>query len=167
MRRVIFKRVSTNDEPHSKRLLKIGEVAQLSGIGIETLRFYEKSGLLDKPVRTESNYRLYGEVVLERLSFIKRAQVLGFKLEEIKRIIEEKRKGKSPCAEVREIVRARLMETDERIKEMRRYRNELAAALAIWDEAGDMDGLVCGLIENTNVENGVGDKKLQRKRKSK
>jgi len=165
MRRMIFKRASGVDELHRKRLLKIGEVAQLSGIGIETLRFYEKSRVLDKPVRTESNYRLYGEEVLERLSFIKRAQVLGFKLEEIKRIIDEKREGKNPCAEVREIVRARLIETGERIKEMRRYRNELAVALAAWDEAGEMDGLVCGLIENTNFENGAGDKKLQRKRK--
>ena len=58
--------------------LKIGEVSKLSGVGIEALRFYEKSGLLERPERTYSGYRMYDESVLERLSFIKKAQVLGF-----------------------------------------------------------------------------------------
>ncbi len=111
--------------------LKIGEVSKQSGIGIEALRFYEKSGLLDRPSRTESGYRLYDAKVLERLEFIKRAQVLGFSLEEIKRIISEKRAGQNPCAEVRAIVRRRLHELDERMKEMRRYRNDLAKALRV------------------------------------
>ena len=91
-------------------LLRVGEVARRSGVGIETLRFYERSGLLDRPARTESGYRLYGEDVLERLDFIKRAQTLGFTLDEIKRVIAEKRAGQTPCAEVREIVRRRLQE---------------------------------------------------------
>ncbi len=64
--------------------LKIGEVAKLSGIGIEALRFFERSGLLGRPGRTQSGYRLYEREVLERLDFIKRAQVLGFSLDEIK-----------------------------------------------------------------------------------
>lgn len=133
-------------------LLKIGEVARRSGIGIETLRFYERSGLLDKPLRTMSGYRMYDEAVIERLDFIKRAQVLGFSLTEIKQIITEKRAGQSPCAEVRAIVRQRLQELDERMKEMRRYRNELAKALGEWDKKGDTKGHVCGLIESTHIE---------------
>jgi MerR family transcriptional regulator, copper efflux regulator len=55
--------------------LKIGEVSERSGVGIETLRFYERSGLLDSPARTASGYRLYDAAVLDRLEFIKRAQV--------------------------------------------------------------------------------------------
>lgn len=106
--------------------LKIGEVSKRSGIGIEALRFYEKSGLLDRPGRTYSGYRLYDEGVLERLAFIKQAQLLGFALNEIKEIIAHKQEGISPCAEVREIVRMRLSELDERIKQMHRYRKELA-----------------------------------------
>ncbi len=66
-------------------LLKIGEVAKLSGIGIEALRFYERSGLLGRPGRTQSGYRVYEAAVLQRLHFIERAQVLGFSLDEIKR----------------------------------------------------------------------------------
>jgi MerR family copper efflux transcriptional regulator len=131
--------------------LKIGEVSRLSGVGIEALRFYEKSGLLDRPSRTSGGYRVFDASILERLDFIKRAQVLGFSLDEIKHVIAEKRDGQSPCAEVRGIVRRRLDELDERMKQMRLYRKELAQALAEWEEAGDTAGHICGLIEGTSI----------------
>src|SRR5918998_82001 len=115
------------------RQLKIGEVSRLSGIGVEALRFYEKSGLLDRPGRTYGGYRLYDESVLERLAFVKQAQVLGFTLDEIRQLISHKRAGENPCAEVREIVRSRLAELNERIEQMIQYRDELTAALADWD----------------------------------
>jgi DNA-binding transcriptional MerR regulator len=76
----------------SCELLKIGDVAKRSGIGIEALRFYERSGLLGRPARNQSRYRMYDPEVLERLDFIKRAQVLGFSLDEIKQIIVEKQR---------------------------------------------------------------------------
>jgi len=136
----------------SGAVLKIGEVAKLSGIGIEALRFYERSALLGRPGRTESGYRVYDTAVLQRLDFIKRAQVLGFSLDEIKRIIADKQAGRSPCREVRETVRQRLEELDERMKEMRRYRRELGDALTKWEETGELDGHVCGLIEGTGIE---------------
>ena len=152
-------------ENSNGKQLKIGEVSRLSGIGIEALRFYEKSGLLDRPGRTYSGYRVYDESVLERLAFIKQAQVLGFTLDEIKQLIEHKRNGENPCLEVREVVRTRLAELNERIKQMIEYRDELTAALAEWDEAGEMEGHVCGLIEhshvggNVNVHEKIGHKK--------
>src|SRR5687767_14710668 len=145
-------RSDTHTTADSAAPLKIGEVARLSGIGIEALRFYERSGLLRRPGRTGSGYRVYDRAVLQRLDFIKRAQILGFSLDEIKRIIADKRAGKSPCREVREIVRRRLAELDERMKEMRRFRNELGAALMKWEETGQLDGQVCGLIEGTQIE---------------
>lgn len=141
--------------PAEGRTLRIGEVAKASGIGIETLRFYEKSGLLDRPSRTVSGYRVYDNGVLARLDFIKRAQLLGFSLDEIKRIIDDRRAGQSPCAEVREIVRERLAELDVRMREMKRYRNELASALAEWDQKGDVPGHLCGLIEGSHINHGI------------
>ncbi len=135
--------------------LKIGEVSKRSGIGIEALRFYEKSGLIDPPGRTGSGYRLYDASVLDRLEFIKRAQVLGFSLSEIAQIIAERQAGRSPCDEVREIVRARLQELDERMAQMRRYRRELAETLKGWDQAGEIDGEVCGLIEGAEIEHPI------------
>src|SRR5215213_2465004 len=139
-------------EEEGRRMLKIGDVSKRSGVGIEALRFYEKSGLLDKPSRTYGGYRVYGEEVLERLAFIKQAQALGFSLEEIRRVVDDARKGESPCDEVREIVRRRLEELDERLRELQRYRKELKQTLEEWDEVGRAPGHICGLIEGSNVE---------------
>ncbi len=132
--------------------LKIGEVSQISGIRIEALRFYERSGILVKPARTASGYCLYDADVLDRLAFIKKAQTLGFSLDEIRRVISESKTGECPCEEVREIVRRRLAELDERLREMRRYRQELADTLFSWDEQGTAAGDICGLIEGTQME---------------
>ena len=63
--------------------LSIGQVARLAGIGVETVRFYEREGLLEEPPRRASGYRQYSEQVVTRLHFIKRAQQLGFSLKEI------------------------------------------------------------------------------------
>ena len=131
--------------------LKIGEVAKHTGIGIETLRFYERSGLLNRPARTESGYRLYDAEALDTLNFIKRAQTLGFTLDEIKRIIAESRAGESPCAEVREVVRRRLAELNEKLAQMQHYRDELAETLKVWDARGEADGHFCGLIEEAHI----------------
>lgn len=139
------------NEEEGRRMLKIGDVSKRSGIGVEALRFYEKSGLLDRPSRTYSGYRVYGEDVLERLAFIKQAQALGFSLDEIRRIVDDARKGESPCDEVREIVRRRMNELDERLRELHRYRKELKHTLEEWDKVGRAPGHVCGLIEGSEV----------------
>jgi DNA-binding transcriptional MerR regulator len=152
------------DDEEQKGMLKIGDVARLSGIGIEALRFYEKSGLLEKPARTGSGYRMYGREVLHRLAFIRQSQTLGFTLEEIRSIVEDARTGRSPCDEVREIVRHRLEELDERMREMRRYRKELAETLEVWDRLGQAPGHICGLIEGTHIERRMDKKKSVGKR---
>jgi DNA-binding transcriptional MerR regulator len=139
------------DEEEGRRMLKIGEVSKRSGIGVEALRFYEKSGLLEKPSRTFSGYRVYGEDVLERLAFIKQAQALGFSLDEIRQIVDDARRGASPCDEVREIVRRRMEELDERLRELHRYRKELKSTLDEWDKVGRAPGHVCGLIEGSEI----------------
>lgn len=141
--------------------LKIGEVSKRSGLGIEALRFYEKSGLLDRPARTQSGYRMYSSDVLERLAFIKKAQVLGFTLDEIKGLIEHKRAGESPCVEVREVVQNRLDELDRKIKEMLAYREDLKNVLQEWANEGDVEGHVCGLIEGINFSSDSGKRKLK------
>ena len=138
-------------EEEGRRMLKIGEVSKRSGVGVEALRFYEKSGLLERPSRTYSGYRVYGEDVLDRLAFIKQAQALGFSLEEIRRIVEDARQGQSPCDEVREIVRRRMGELDERLRELQRHRRELKATLEEWDKVGRAPGHICGLIEGSDV----------------
>lgn len=135
-----------------KTRYKIGEVARQTGVGIETLRFYEKSGLLDRPQRTASGYRMYDASTLERLGFIKKAQILGFTLDEIRELIDHKRGGENPCGVVRAKVKARLAELDERIRQMTLYRDELAASLQDWEKTGESEGHVCGLIEGSHIE---------------
>ena|SRR6266567_4662273 len=152
------KQKGTSESPAA---LKIGEVAKLSGIGMEALRFYERSGLLGRPGRTQRGYRLYDREVFERLDFIQRAQVLGFSLDEIKQIIAEKQAGESPCEAVRDVVRTRLQELDEHMLEMRRYRNELAATLAEWDKTGAVDGHICGFIERSNLKHHLANLKVR------
>jgi DNA-binding transcriptional MerR regulator len=153
MRRIRRQVVMNEAESASEtgELLKIGEVARRAGVGVETLRFYERSGLLDRPARTEGGYRLYNAEALKTLEFIKRAQALGFTLDEIKRIIAESRAGQRPCAEVRETVRRRLAELDEQMAQIRRYRDALATTLDQWDEKGFADGDFCGLIESADL----------------
>jgi DNA-binding transcriptional MerR regulator len=133
------------------RGLKIGEVAREAGVGVETLRFYERRGLLGRPRRTEAGYRVYDEAVLEQLTFIKRAQAIGFSLDEISEILRESHSGHLPCREVREMARRKLTELDERLRELRRYRNELARVLCDWDERGEEEGRICGLIEGSTI----------------
>jgi|ERR1044072_4056840 DNA-binding transcriptional MerR regulator len=155
----------TKSKSAANEWMKIGDVARLSGVGIETLRFYEKQGLLTHATRTQSGYRLYNQDVLERLEFINRAQVLGFSLAEIAHLIKEKASGISPCADAREIVRQRLAELDDRMREMRRYRKELAAALAQWDEQGSAEGSICGLIEGTALAHSLPKPRIAKRSK--
>lgn len=129
------------------RLLKIGEVARNAGVAVESLRFYERQKLIEPAERTPSGYRLYDASVFERLSFIKKAQKVGFSLEEIAWIIAEARSGRRPCADVRRLAAERLQELEERIAELQRYRAELRETLDAWTRVGEKDGHVCGLIE--------------------
>lgn len=133
------------------RTLRIGEVAAATGMSVEALRFYEQRGLLGRPARTASGYRAYDASVVERLAFIKRAQAIGFSLDEIAEILEMRGRGETPCLEVREAARRKLAELDARLRELRRYRNELARTLDDWDERGIEEGRFCGLIEHSHV----------------
>lgn len=134
-----------------ERRLRIGEVARESGVAVETLRSYERRGLLGRPTRTGANYRVYDATVLERLAFIKRAQAIGFSLDEITEILAESAEGRLPCHHVREMTRRKLGELDRRLSEMRRHRQELARVLGEWDERGEEEGSVCGLIEHSDI----------------
>ncbi len=130
-------------------MLKIGEVARRSGVGIEALRFYETRKLIEPNARTEAGYRLYDpESVFERLSFIKKAQSVGFSLDEIARIIDEAAHGKRPCADVRRMAQEKLAALEDKIAELERYRGELRETVEAWDSKGEAKGHVCGLIES-------------------
>jgi len=159
MRRA-FSYIDSPDSYDDAGMMKIGEVSKKTGVGIEALRFYEKSGLLERPKRTQSGYRLYPAETLERIAFIKQAQTLGFSLEEINHLIGLKRKGESPCSEAREVIRKRLDALNEKIAQLITYRDEVTEALKEWDAKERVDGHVCGLIEASHIQTAVTKNKI-------
>lgn len=112
--------------------LLIGKLAALAGVKPDSVRFYERSGLLPKPMRLASGYRAYDSDALRRLRFIKQAQSLGFSLDEIKRILSLRGQGAETCRCVIAIAEATLSETEERLRELQAFRDRLKQAVADW-----------------------------------
>ena len=114
----------------------IGEVSRESRVPKKTVRYYEEIGLLYPPVRTGSNYRLYGRETIEKLKFIKKAQGLGLTLSEIKGIIQYSKEGLGPCCKlVRQLFTKKIQALESNIKEMHRMRRELKTLLSRWISA--------------------------------
>ncbi len=132
--------------------MKVGELARSVGINVQTLHYYERIGLLPRPQRSATNYRIYSDDALRRVRFIKKAQALGFTLAEIKRIVELKARGRAPCRQVVQIGEEHLREVDARLAQLRSYRKALAQSLHEWREKNaarrNCAGEFCDLIEH-------------------
>jgi DNA-binding transcriptional MerR regulator len=89
--------------PRDENLLKVGAVAKAAGVGVQTLHYYERVGLLSKPARSAANYRLYSPETVRRVRFIKKAQAVGLTLEETKQIVNLRARGRAPCRKVAEL----------------------------------------------------------------
>ncbi len=105
--------------------ITIGQLARRAGIGVETVRFYERKGLLPEPPRTRSGYRLYPEEAVRRLRFVRRAKELGFTLAEIRELLELRAGPGATCAQVRERAREKLADIEARIRSLERIRAAL------------------------------------------
>lgn len=105
--------------------LTIGQVARRAGVGIETVRFYEREGLIDAPGRGTSGYRQYGEDVIRRLRFIQQAKSLGFSLKEIRDLLALRVSTGTSCAVVRERTLTKIAEVEEKIEALQQIRNAL------------------------------------------
>jgi len=106
--------------------LHIGELANLLALNPKTIRYYEQIGLLPKPQRSETGYRLYKPKDKERLGFIKSAQQTGLSLGEIKEILNLRDNGKAPCQYVAERIKQRLAHIDQEITDLKKLKNELS-----------------------------------------
>jgi len=106
--------------------LTIGRIAQSAGVAIDTIRFYEREGLLPEPRRRPSGYREYDQSAVSRLRFIRRAKDLGFTLEEIRELLALSADRHVGVEGVRERAAARLRAIDDRIAELQRVRAGLA-----------------------------------------
>ena len=118
--------------------LRITEAAQAAGVNKETLRYYERRGLLEEPVRSPGGHRLYGEHAVQSLRIIKAAQRLGFTLGEVAELLEAgRRRGRT--ASLQDRAREKLLEVEERMADLETIRDNLVAAIA----AGCDDLHVC------------------------
>jgi len=131
--------------------LKIGQVAAEAGVGVQTLHYYERLGMLPKPDRSAANYRLYSPEAVRRVRFIKKAQALGLTLEETKQILDLKDHGREPCRKVAELGGKHLQEIDAHLMRLRAYRRALAQAVSAWPKKNLSErhcaGEFCDLIE--------------------
>ncbi len=131
-----------------KHLFLIGQVTNLSGIPIRTIRYYESLGLIASSGRTEGGFRQFSTDVLTRLAFIKRAQSLGLSLEEIKDILQVHDQGQPPCGEIKEKLAEKLAQIDSQITQLLTLRSEIGELLDGWDiNSGQQEDTICPIIQ--------------------
>jgi MerR family copper efflux transcriptional regulator len=107
--------------------LSTGQVAKASGVNIQTLRFYEREGLLTPPRRTAAGYRQYSEDAVRIVTFIKRAQELGFTLREAKELLRLRSPGAKRARVAKTIAQAKLRDIDEKVRDLSAMRAALAS----------------------------------------
>jgi DNA-binding transcriptional MerR regulator len=110
------------------------EVARATGVSTDTLRHYEREGLLPRVGRTAAGYREYSAATVQRVLLIQRALAIGFSLADLKRVLAVRDRGGAPCRNVRELIDARLQALDRRIEELLALREELRGVLTEWDD---------------------------------
>ena len=105
--------------------LKVGEVAKRAGVNLQTIHFYEREGLLPRPPRTASNYRVYSEEAVRRVRFIKRAQELGFALKDIKELLSLRATPGTHCRDVRQRAMTKLQNIEEKLETLQAMHRAL------------------------------------------
>ena len=103
----------------------VGALADKAGINLETVRYYEKIGLMPKPKRKESRYRFYDESDLTRLKFIVRAKELGFTLKEISELLDLRIESKATCGDIKRIAGHKIQDVEQKIKDLQNIKKVL------------------------------------------
>ncbi len=139
------------DQPN---YLQIGELAKQTGIAVSALRYYQEVGLLEPSYISESKYRYYKLSDIALAKFIKKSQKLGFSLDEIKQILNERHEGRSPCPKVRTLARQKINKLHEQIDELKKLEKELKDYIVETNSAFDSsssDNRICCLIDKADV----------------
>lgn len=134
------------------RSLTVGELARAAGVNVQTVRYYERRGLLAEPPRTASGYRKYPESDVSRLGFIRRAQALGFTLTEIGDLLSLRVDPQTTSADVHRRVEEKLADVEEKLAELRRIQGalqELAASCKAHGPIGE-----CPFLEALEAQDG-------------
>lgn len=145
-------------------LVRIGDLAAHAGVTPDTLRYYERLGLLPRPHRTRTGYRLYDGATAERIGFIHKAQALGLTLEEVREVLAVAESASPPCEHVRALLSRRLKEVQARIAELESLQRSLARALARSRSLPLARSCVCGIIESTAVPRHRNNRKTRKEK---
>jgi MerR family transcriptional regulator, copper efflux regulator len=116
-----------------KRFLSSGALAKLAGVSADTLRHYERKGVLARPRRAANGYRQYPAEALQRVRLIRRALAVGFTLDELANILQVRDSGGAPCHEVRVLAATKLSNIETQLRELAVLRDELQVTLKDWD----------------------------------
>jgi len=137
--------------------MRIGDMARACGVSTDTIRWYEKQGVLGAVQRERNGYRVYDAETIERVRVVRRALAVGFSIKELARIFRQRAAGRPPCREVRAMAARKLEELDVRIAELLELRAQLAAMADDWDARlsrtaeGEPERLIESIAER-NVE---------------
>ncbi len=128
------------------KAMTIGKAARRGGVGIETIRFYERRGLIPQPPRPNGRgFRVYPEETLQRIRFIRQAQEIGFSLREIEELLSLRADPSADCADVRRQAAAKLEEVDRKIAQLEEIRGALHELIAACPGSGALR--VCSIME--------------------
>lgn len=119
--------------PMNRDLLRIGDIARDAGVSVDTIRHYERKGVLRDVTRDPSGYRRYPADTSERIKMVRRALALGFTLDELASFLRQRASGRPPCRSVRALAGRKLAEVDERIASLVSLRDNLGRIIAAWD----------------------------------
>lgn len=140
-----------------KKTVFIGTLAKNAGVSVDTIRYYEKIGLLPVADRTQSGYRTYGPLARNRLIFIQKAQKLGFSLDEIKRVLDQRGTGELPCDAVIAMAQTRLNAVESQLAELTTLGETLRKHLRKWKRSSNEKACAatqfCNLIEEIELGN--------------
>lgn len=136
--------------------MQIGAAARKIGFSVDAIRFYERSALLPRVARTEGGFRQYNESDIETLAFIRRAQGLGFKLSEIRSLVNLRRNHMQPCAPVRRQLQAKLADVQQKLENLRHLQHGLRLALRSCDRELRKHLARCPILRERNIRNPKG-----------
>lgn len=125
--------------------LSIGQLAKEAGVNVETIRFYERKGLIPEPPRRESGYRQYAKNEVARIKFIKRAQELGFTLKEVAELLALRVDPHTTCAEVKNQAEAKIAQIEEKLRALEKMKSALVKLAA--ECAGSGPSSECPILE--------------------
>lgn len=133
---------------------QIGQVSTLSSVSIDTIRYYEKIGLIEKPIRSNGGFRKYSPQIVDKLNFIQQAQRLGFSLKEISHLLSLRVNRDSSCRKVKKQTEGKIADIERKILDLQKMKKALKLLAAECKGSGPTDD--CPILRNLDIKNKKG-----------